>query len=263
MSEPSIEYTAGGGIARLVIDQPAKMNAMTFGMWTGLAEMVHRAEQDAEVRAISLEGAGDKAFCAGADISQFGEKRTGEAAVAAYETAVSAGMNALLAAEKPTIAIIRGICFGGGFALAMCCDLRFATSDSRFRVPAARLGLGYASSNIAMLVAKLGLAAVSDVLLSARILDAVEAARLGVASQVHPRGDAFESAVATYLKQLAGNAPLTLRAVKLALIELAKRDGERDFTATDAAVAACFRSADYKEGQAAFREKRDPAFRGS
>lgn len=262
MTEPSIQYTAEHGIARLVIDQPAKMNAMTFGMWTGLAEAVRRAEEDGEVRAVSIEGAGDKAFCAGADISQFGEKRTGEAAVAAYEQAVSAGMNALLEAEKPTIAIIRGICFGGGFALAMCCDLRFATADSRFRVPAARLGLGYASSNIAMLVAKLGLGAVSDILLSARILDAAEAGRLGVASQVHPRGETFEAEVAAYLKGLAGNAPLTLRAVKLALTELAKPDRERNFTETDAAVAACFRSEDYKEGQAAFKDKRDPVFKG-
>jgi enoyl-CoA hydratase/carnithine racemase len=261
MSAGSVRYEVEGGIARLVIDQPARMNAMNLAMWSSLPALMDRAEQDPSVRAVVLTGAGERAFCAGADISQFGENRTGDAAVAAYDTAVTAGNRAIATSRKPTIAVIRGICFGGGLGLAMACDLRFCNAGSRFRLPAARLGLGYGLGGIRLLVQKLGFPATADVVLSARILDAHEAERVGLVNKTWPT-ETFEAEMAAYLRQLSVNAPLTLMAMKRALTELARPEREQDEAAVEALVQACFRSSDYREGQQAFKEKRDPAFRG-
>lgn len=261
MSGPSIEYASENGIATLTINQPAKMNAMTYDMWLAVPECIAKAEADRDVRVIVLMGAGEKAFCAGADISQFGEKRTGEEAVKAYEVAVTNGMKSITDAKKPTVARIKGFAFGGGMALAMCTDLRIASDNARFRIPAARLGLGYAFSNIEALVHRIGLGPTSDLLLTARIVDGPEAQRLGIVNKMWT-ADVFDAESKSYLEAIAQNAPLTLKAIKAALVETAKAHGERNRKAVDDLVAACFRSSDYKEGQAAFKEKRVPNFRG-
>jgi enoyl-CoA hydratase/carnithine racemase len=263
MADPvaSIHYDSSSGIARLVLGQPAKLNAMTYEMWTTLPGLVARAEADHEVRVIVVEGEGGRAFCAGADISQFGAIRDGASATVAYDQAYLAGCAALAGAAKPTVALIRGICFGGGFGLAMSCDLRLARSDSRFRVPAARLGLGYAYDGIAALVTKLGFGPAADLLLSARIVGGDEALRMGIVNLLWDEAE-FEKRAEAYLAGIATNAPLTLRALKRALVELARPESERDVAAVDAAVAACFGSSDYKEGQLAFKDKRDPVFTG-
>jgi enoyl-CoA hydratase/carnithine racemase len=258
---PTIRYESGQGIATLIIDYPSKMNAMTFEMWSSLPSLIAEAEADPSVRVIAVRGAGDRAFCAGADISQFGDRRSNADTVAAYDQAVASANTALSGAAKPTVAVISGICFGGGFALAMCCDLRIAASDSRFRIPAARLGLGYGFRSVDLLVRKLGIGPAADLLLTARIAGASEAYGLGVINGLFERRS-FEAEVKDYLARIAGNAPLTLRAVKRALAELARPESERNINAVDALVAACFGSADYREGQAAFREKRNPVFTG-
>ncbi|MEP9379238.1 enoyl-CoA hydratase [Aquabacter sp. CN5-332] len=258
----SIVYSTEGALARITLAQPAKMNAMTFEMWSALPGCVAQAEADPTVRAIVLEGAGDKAFCAGADISQFGERRTGAEAVAAYDEAVAQGVAALIGAAKPTVAVIRGICFGGGFGLALACDIRLARGDARFRVPAARLGLGYGFDGVSLIARKLGPDAAADILFSARILDAAEAERLGVVAKAWS-SETFEAECSAYLGALAINAPLTLMAAKRALIELARPEGERNTAAVADLVARCFASADYKEGQTAFKEKRPPNFTGT
>jgi enoyl-CoA hydratase/carnithine racemase len=144
----------------------------------------------------------------------------------------------------------------------MCCDLRVAASGSRFRIPAGRIGLGYGFGGVEMLVRKLGMGPVADLMLSARIIDATEAARLGIANTVFDSAT-FGADIEIFLARIAGNAPLTLRAVKRALIEILRPDAERDIGAVDALVAACFSSNDYREGQLAFREKRDPVFTGT
>lgn len=257
----TVDYAVQNGAATLTINQPAKMNAMTYDMWLAVPGLIARAEADPAVRCAVVTGAGEKAFCAGADISQFGEKRTGEEAVKAYEAAVSAGMKAISDCSKPTISRIRGYAFGGGMALAMCADLRIAADNSKFRIPAARLGLGYAFSNIEALVHRIGLGPTSDLLLSARIVEGKEAERLGVVNKMWA-ADEFETASADYIAAIAGNAPLTLKAIKKALVETAKAHSERDREGVGKLVAACFTSADYKEGQAAFKEKRQPDFRG-
>lgn len=257
----SVRYEVAGGLARLILDQPARMNAMTFDMWAAIPSLVAKADADAAARVIVVEGAGDKAFCAGADISQFGEKRTGAEATRAYDEAVSAGMAALAKTGKPSVAVIRGICFGGGFALALSCDIRLARADARFRIPAARLGIGFAYANTESMTRKLGVSAVADILLTARVLDVDDATRVGAVTKAwHP--DTFEAEASAYLSAIAANAPLTLRAVKGALAELTKPEAERDRARAEALVAACFDSADYREGQAAFLEKRSPRFQG-
>lgn len=261
MTDAYVAYDAHDGAARLTLTQPARLNAMTFDMWASVPTLVARADADADVRVIVVQGAGEKAFCAGADISQFGEQRTGDAAVAAYEKAVGAAMAALANARKPSVALVRGLAFGGGLALAMCCDLRFGETTARLRIPAARLGLGYAFANVEALVARLGLGPASDLLLSARIIDGVEGLRLGVFNSVWG-ADAFAREAATAVGAIASNAPLTLQALKFALRESVKPHAQRDRAGADALVEACFRSADYAEGQAAFAQKRAPRFRG-
>jgi len=261
MSEGNIRVIVEGPICRIVLDQPAKMNAMNFAMWSALPDALKRAEAEPGIRVITLEGAGDRAFCAGADISQFGEKRTGEEATRAYDRATASGMDALVNASKPTIALIRGICFGGGMMLALACDIRLARGDSRFRLPAARLGLGYANYNVALMVQRIGVTAASDILFSARILDATEAHRVGIASAVWST-DEFEERCTHYVSMIGANAPLTLAAIKRGLIELSRPETERNLAAVNTLVERCFTSADYREGQAAFREKRDPVFTG-
>lgn len=261
MSEGRVTYSTQGALARLVLDQPARMNAMSFDMWSSLPGLVAQAEADASIRALVLEGAGDKAFCAGADISQFGDKRTGAEATRAYDAAVAAGMAALVDCSKPVIGLIRGICFGGGLMLALCCDIRLVRADARFRLPAARLGLGYGANNIALMLRRLGETATADILLSARIVGAEDALRLRVATSV-ASVESFEEESAAALARIGSNAPLTLAAIKRGLVELAKPEGARDLAAVTALVERCFASADYREGQAAFREKREPNFTG-
>lgn len=257
----SVRYSVENGVARLVLDQPHKLNAMTFEMWASLQGLVARAEADREVRVILVTGEGGRAFCAGADISQFGAQRDGDAATRAYDDAYLSGCAAIANASKPSVALIRGVCFGGGFGLAMSCDIRLARSDARFRVPAARLGLGYAYEGVRALVGKLGVGPVADLLLSARIVAGEEALRLGVVNALWG-ADVFEAEAEAYLARMAVNAPLTLRAVKQTLNALLAPEGERDIDAANRAIAACFTSADYKEGQRAFKEKREPAFTG-
>lgn len=262
MSTPSLQYRATGAVARLTIDNPARRNAMTLDMWAALPDLVRRAEADPEVRVILLRGAGDAAFCAGADIAQFSDKRSSEAEGRIYDATVHAAQSALFAAGKPTVAYVRGACFGGGVGIALSCDLRVAASDARFRIPAARLGLGYAFSNVELVAGRIGASAAGDLLFTARTVDAEEARRLGIVSRVLD-ADGADAAVEELVTAIGGNAPLTLRAVKRALVEFARPAAERDAGAVDALVRACLDSDDYREGQAAFRDKREPRFRGT
>lgn len=256
-----VHYAVEGAIARLTLDQQDKLNAMSFEMWTAVSALVQRAEADRAVRLIVVTGAGGKAFCAGADISQFGDNRTGEEAVLAYDRAVNDASFALAHASKPTIAAIDGICFGGGMGLAMSCDLRLASAVSRFRIPAARLSIGYGYDNVRMLTQRLGFGPTAELLFSARIVGAEEAKGLGVLQHVWP-AQTYAADLAAYLQTMAENAPLSLIAAKQALVELEKPESEQNRAKAQAAIAACYHSRDYVEGQAAFKEKRTPQFKG-
>jgi enoyl-CoA hydratase/carnithine racemase len=259
-NQPTILFDRSHHVGRLTLSHPDKNNAMTYTMWLGLPELVSRCQADANVRVIVLTGAGTE-FCAGADISEFGVRRSDEAGARAYEEAVTAANDALLHAAKPTVALVRGACYGGGVGLALACDIRLASANARFCVPAARLGLGYSFDNIALVVSRIGFAAAADLLFSARVLDATQAQRDGLVRDVFSE-DVFVQEATAYVAQIAGNAPLTLMAAKAGLSELAKPEMSRDITRVTDAVAQCFSSEDFAEGRRAFTDRRQPEFRG-
>jgi len=261
-AEGKILAGAEGGIARLVVNNPEKRNAVSLAMWQAVGEAVAGFAADPSVRVLLVSGAGGKAFVSGADISRFEQERTGEAAVARYNAAAEAAYAALAAFPRPVIAAIEGACVGGGLALAVCCDIRLAAADSRFGLPAARLGLGYPFGGISRLIGVVGRAAAAEILFTAALYDAAQAKAWGLVNRVLPPGEVLAAAEAL-ARQIAANAPLTVAAAKRALIEHAKDPAERDLPAVQAMVLAAFASDDYREGQAAFRDKRPPRFTGA
>ena len=250
-----------GYIAWLTIDHIRRRNAMTLEMWKDLERYCREIASDRGVRVVVLTGAGDQAFCAGADISQFRDNRSSEEAVKAYNDVVAEASHALASLDKPTIALIKGVCFGGGMGLAMNCDVRLASSTAQFRIPAARLSLGYPFEGLALLVQKLGPGTVADLIYSARIVGAEEAQQLHITQSTWP-ADEFDRSAGDYTRGIAANAPLTIAAAKKAFIELSKPTDAAGLAAVEKMVRACFASADYREGQDAFREKREPRFKG-
>ena len=250
-----------GGIGWIVFNNPERHNATSFEMWQSLPVVLGAYIADPEVRVIALRGAGDKAFSAGADISQFKEKRSGAEAVAEYNAAADIAIQALRECVKPTIAMVRGYCIGGGVAIAVGCDLRIAADDARFAVPAAKLGLGYRFEGIKRLASIVGPAFTAEIFFTARQFTAREALQMGLVNRVVPAGE-LEGSVQDCARTIAHNAPLTLQAVKRSLIELQKDPAARDLELCQRMVDACFASEDYREGQAAFMEKRKPQFRG-
>jgi enoyl-CoA hydratase/carnithine racemase len=249
-----------GAVGWIVFDQPERRNAISVEMWEQLPGAVEALAADAEVRAVVLRGAGD-AFVAGADISQFTEQRTDAGDVSRYGRVAGRGLGALLNLEKPLLAAIHGPCVGGGVVVALTADLRFAASDAVFRIPAARLGIGYEAGGVEALAGAVGWSCALDLLLTARRIDAEEARRIGLVNEVRPAAE-LDDFVRERAGRIAENAPLTLRAVKIAARELRKPEAQRDLGAVNAAYAGCFASEDYKEGVAAFLKKRKPAFRG-
>jgi enoyl-CoA hydratase/carnithine racemase len=248
------------GVARVVLDRPARRNAVTAAMWGELARIFAELRATDEARVIVLTGAGDH-FCAGADISEFGEARTGTAAAHAYERDVDACAAAIASSPKPTIAAIRGFCLGGGCGLAMACDFRLADRTARFGIPAARLGIVYGVPDSRNLITLVGLANAKRILFTAQRFDAVEAARIGFVDEVVDA--ALEEATRAFAATLAENAPLSIAGAKLILTALANGEvGERS-AEIEAAVERSNESQDYREGVQAFLEKRKPRFTGT
>jgi enoyl-CoA hydratase/carnithine racemase len=246
-----------GPVATVTFNNPGKRNAFSADMRAALPGLLRALNADGEVRVIVMTGAGDKAFTSGADISEFGEQRTSAAARASYDQAWAAVNDAWASLDKPVIAMIRGFCMGGGVLTALQADIRIASDDSQFAIPAARLGLGYPVSGVTALMNLIGPACTAEVLFSARRFPAAEALQMGLVNRVVP-ADSLREAVLG----LARNAPLTVAAAKAAIREAGRPDGRRDLARVQAMVEACFASADYLEGQRAFAEKRPPAFTG-
>ena len=250
-----------GAVGTIMLSNPAKYNAMSFEMWNGLPKALEAFDGDPEVRVIVMEGEGEKAFVSGSDISQFESERTGYEATKRYNTAVEEAHLAAGRCSKPVIAKIRGICIGGGVGLAASCDVRLCADDARFRIPAARIGIGYPTEGIGRLLPLLGPQGAMDVLFSARYFTAFEALRMGLVAQVFPALE-FAAQADAWISLVAQNAPLTLRAIKLATQDMLARPGAAPGQEVIAAIAACFASNDYREGISAFGEKRVPKFEG-
>ncbi len=250
-----------GAVATVLFSNPAKMNAVTFDMWNAVPATLAALEADAAVRVIVIAGDGDKAFISGADISQFEKLRgTGEAQ-AEYNRAVEKAYLAPMHCSKPVIARIRGICIGGGLGFAAACDLRICSDDAVFRMPAARLGLGYSPTGVRRFMNVIGAANTSDLFFTARKFDADEALRMGFVSRVVPAAQ-LEQAVAETCALIAENAPLTVAAAKFAVQQALKDPADRDMAKAVKMVETCFASADHQEGRKAFMEKRKPSFTG-
>jgi len=250
-----------GAIATVVFSNLPKMNAMTYDMWCAVPKTLAELDADPSVRVIVVAGDGEKAFISGADISQFEKLRSTADAQAVYNSAVEEGYVAPLKCSKPVIARIRGICMGGGLGFAAACDMRICSDDSVFRMPAARLGLGYGAAGIRRFMNVIGAANTTDIFISARKFDAQDALRMGFVSKVVPAAD-LEKTVADYCEMVAENAPLTVAAAKFAVQQWLKNEDERDLATAQKMVDTCFASADHKEGRTAFMEKRKPNFTG-
>lgn len=258
---PEVRVQIQDAIARMTLSNPARLNAMTMSMWTQLANAFDAIADDAGVRVVVLAGDGDKAFVSGADISEFETQRHSPAQVLAYEAEFDRAFSALLACSRPVIAAIRGVCVGGGLGLAGACDLRYATRSSRFRMPAARLGVGYGLAGTKRFVDVLGAARTAELFYTARMFDGEEAERIGFVHKAFAEED-FADAIEGIIAGIAANAPLPILAAKLAIREALKDSGERDEQVVADAVKACFDSEDYQEGRRAFMEKRAPRFEG-
>jgi len=250
------------GIGRLIFNNPERHNALSLDMWEAAGRALDNFADDKAVRVVVLSGAGGEAFVSGADISRFDDERANVAAIDAYNAVVDRTTTTLYDYPKPTIAKIAGYCLGGGVALAICCDLRFCSDDSRFAVPAAKLGLGYVYPGLRKLVDLVGPAFAKEIFFTARQFTAAEARDMGLVNRVLPAGD-LETFVRDTAAMIAGNAPLTIRAAKFAIGEAIKDESQRDLARCDELVRACFVSADYVEGRRAFMEKRTPQFTGT
>jgi enoyl-CoA hydratase/carnithine racemase len=250
-----------GAIGWITFNNPARHNAVSMSMWESLPRALDAFERDPEIRLVVVKGAGEKAFISGADISEFKERRSSKEAAEAYNAAGDAAHRVLQEFPKPTIAMIRGFCLGGGCAVAIDCDLRIAADDALFSVPAGRLGVGYRYEGVRRLVDLVGPAFTAEIFFTARRFNAQEALTMGLVNRVIPVAE-LESYVRNYASLIADNAPLSLAAVKRSVLERSKDPEIRDLKRCQAMVDACFASADYEEGRSAFMEKRRPVFKG-
>ncbi|MGD6741979.1 enoyl-CoA hydratase/isomerase family protein [Streptomyces sp. BH106] len=242
VSPPQLTHSVAEGVATVVIDHPAKRNAMTDAMWASLPPLLERLAADPEARVLVLTGAGDT-FCAGADISTLGEGAAQGLAVAAED--------ALAAFPKPTLAVVRGYCVGGGSQLAAACDLRFAADGARFGVTPAKLGIVYPASSTRRLAALVGPATAKYLLFSGELIEAERALRTGLVDEVLP-GDALDKRVAEFTRTLAARSQLTQAAAKEFVTGRTDRDAHWAEQARDGGESA--------EGVAAFLERRAPRF---
>ncbi len=242
-------------------NNPARHNALSVDMWEAVPALLSQAEKDDQIRLVVFSGAGEKSFVSGADISQFEDMRAAREAVARYEEMAETALMSIYNCKVPTLACIRGFCIGGGVNVAISCDIRIASTDSVFSVPAARLGLGYRYSAMKNLVDLIGPGAAKDLFFTARKLDAAEAKAIGLVSRVCSAED-LPGLLAEYTRALAENAPLTVRAGKAITAQILKPSPELDFGLCQDLIKACFASVDYAEGRKAFMEKRKPVFKG-
>jgi len=250
-----------GAIGWVIFNNPEKRNAMSLEMSEATAAAMESYAKDPEVRVVIMRGQGDKAFISGADISQFKERRSNAEQVKAAEAISERTNKAIRECPKPVIAMIRGYCMGGGLGTAVVCDLRIASDDSRFGVPAAKLGVGYRFNGIRRLSELVGPSFTAEIFYTGRQFSAQEALQMGLINRMLPAAE-LEKYVLDYAATLAGNAPLTIAAVKRSLIELRKDPADRDLDLCQRMVDACFASEDYVEGRNAFMEKRKPVFKG-
>jgi enoyl-CoA hydratase len=246
-------------VAVVTFNNPAKRNALSGDIRAALPGLLAALQADAGVRVVIITGAGDRAFASGADISEFADLRTSPGARAEYDRVGAALGEAWDSLEKPLIAMIRGFCIGGGLFTALHADIRIASDDSQFGVPAARLGLGPGLPSVNALTSLIGPAATAEILFSGCRYPAADALRMGLVNRVVP-AESLREETMSLARTIAANAPLTVAAAKATI--RAAGQSRPDLARVEAMIEACFLSEDYREGQRAFAEKRPPAFTG-
>ena len=251
-----------GGVGWMTFNNPARRNAMALEMWSAVEAILDEFESDDAIKVIVMKGAGDKAFVSGADISEFSERRNNAEAAAEYARISEGARARLLAVKKPLIAMIQGYCLGGGMAVAMAADMRFASNDSQFGIPAARLSIAYGFDGLHKLVHLVGPALASEIMFTARRVEPEEAQRIGLINRAVPLAD-LESTVREVADAICRNAPLSINASKYTIGQILTDKEDRDYDEIKRLSKICFDSNDYKEGREAFMEKRSPVFSGS
>src|SRR5215218_5842692 len=251
-----------GHVGYLICNNPERHNAVSLDMWDATSQILETFGKDDEVRVVVITGAGGKSFVSGADISKFESERSSLDAVKNYNTIVARANESISEFPKPTIAMIRGYCIGGGLGLAVCCDLRICSDNSKFGIPAAKLGLGYSYPGVKRLSDVVGPSFAKEIFFTARQFDAEEARTMGLVNRIVP-GEELETYVKNYADTIAANAPLTVDAVKYIVGQVVKDESQRNLARAAEMVKKCFESKDYVEGRTAFMEKRKPVFTGS
>ena len=262
MSELKLVLEKDGALGWIIFNQPEKRNAVSQEMWQLMPDYIQELEADDAIRVVILRGAGERAFVAGADISQFKDRRRNAADEAEYSKISARGQESLTHLSKPLLAMIHGYCVGGGVGIAIACDMRLAADDARFGIPAARLGLGYHYNGMEKLMKLIGPAYTKEIFFTARTdFSAQDALRMGLVNQVIPKAE-LESFTRHYAMTMAQNAPLTLRSAKANVEQLLRPPEQRDLAMLEKMITDCFNSQDYQEGVKAFSEKRRPQFQG-
>ena len=257
-----VQTSLDGSVLHIRFNNPTKHNALSMDMWEAVPRLLQQAGNDENVRLVVFSGAGDKSFISGADISQFEDMRAAKEAVKRYEQTAESALQGIYEFAKPTIACVRGYCIGGGVNVAISCDIRIASTDSVFSIPATRLGLGYrflsAMQNLADLV---GPGFAKDIFFTGRRLDAAEALRIGLVNRVAAPND-LGSLLEEYTAAITTGAPLTIKSGQTYSARGAENRRYSDVDACRKLIAECFDSEDYVEGRRAFMEKRKPQFKG-
>ena len=256
-----VEVWTEAATLHIRFNNPARHNALSVDMWEAVPPLLAQAEVDDDIRMVVFSGAGEKAFVSGADITQFEDMRAAKEAVKYYEAMAEESLMSIYNCRKPTLALIRGYCIGGGVNVAISCDIRLASTDSVFSIPAARLGLGYRYSALKNLVNLIGVGAAKDLFFTARRIDALEAKTLGLVTRLAEPAE-LAALLAQYTGAMADNAPITVQAGKAIMAEILKPSPDLDMTLCQQQIRNCFESEDYAEGRKAFMEKRKPIFKG-
>ncbi len=257
----SVDLVKKGQLAYLYLNNPEKKNAISAEMWEQLAARAAEVSADQDVRATVLRGYGTSAFAAGADISQFESRRSASSRGSNYDDLTESAIAAVKAIPVPVIALVHGFCLGGAVSLALACDLRFASHDASFAIPAARLGISYPTPAIGRLVAQIGASNAKYLLFSAKRIDAQSAKEMHLIDKIF-RQEELDLQTDKFVDLLIENAPLSLKAAKYIIDQNVIEESKRDIDKIHSAARSCFESEDYKEGVRAFMESRKPAFQG-
>jgi enoyl-CoA hydratase/carnithine racemase len=260
-ADGKILQSVSDGVGTVTFNNPEKRNAMSLDMWEGLGHALTELRDDPDVRVVILAGAGDKAFVSGADISQFEKTRHNAAASEEYSRRSEAQRALLANYPKPTIACIRGFCLGGGMQVAMLTDIRIASDNSQFGIPAAKLGIAYGYDGLRHLVSLVGPSWARLIMYTGMRIDSAEALRIGLVDRVLPDAQLWDATM-EIARTISGNAPLAIQAAKITIAEVLKDESRRDMDAIKKIGIACMDSEDFREGRTAFMEKRKPQFKG-